>query len=206
MDRRERLGDPQDAMLAVLAGNQAALWTALPAIIQSFDAVAGTVTAQPAIQGRVRNKDGAYSWVNLPLLVDVPVCWQGGGGFTMTFPIVKGDEALIVFSSRCIDGWWQSGGVQVQAELRMHDLSDGFAFVGTRSQSRKISNVSTSAAQLRNDSGSAFIELTPGGAVNITAPGGVNIIGALTDNGKNVGSTHTHTGVVAGGSTTGAPS
>lgn len=205
MDRRERHGDLNDALQAALTGAQAALWTALPAIVQSYDAAAGTITAQPAIQAQVTDQFGATTWVNLPLLVDVPVCWQGGGGFTITLPVKAGDETLIVFSSRCIDAWWQSGGVQVQSELRMHDLSDGFAFVGVRSQARKLANVSTTAAQLRSDDGAAYIELAPGGVVNIVAPGGINTTGALKNNGKSVGSTHTHGGVASGGSTSGVP-
>lgn len=42
-----------------------------------------------------------------------------------------------------------------------------------------------------------------GGAASIT--GGMDIGGTLTNNGKNVGSSHTHTGVAPGGGTSGAP-
>lgn len=186
-------------MIAVLSGHQSGMWTALPAIVQSFDAAVGTITAQPAIQAKVTDRTGAAKWVNLPLLVDVPVCWQGGGGFTLTFPIAAGDECLIVFASRCIDAWWQSGGVQPQAELRMHDLSDGFAFVGTRSRARKLATIASAGVALRSDDNSAYIQLAAG-RVDILAPGGVWM------NGKRVDNTHTHTGVTPGGGTTGAPS
>ncbi|WP_250538820.1 MULTISPECIES: Gp138 family membrane-puncturing spike protein [unclassified Caballeronia] len=172
----ERTASIEDALRAALGGNQAGLWTALPAIIQSFDASALTCTAQPAIQAQVRAQDGSTSWVTLPLLVDVPVCFPRGGGCTLTFPVASGDEALIVFASRCIDAWWQSGGVQVQAELRMHDLSDGFAILGPFSQAMKIDGVSTSAVQLRSNDGSAYIELNPSSkAVKVVAPGGFEV-------------------------------
>jgi hypothetical protein len=137
--------------------------------------------------------------------------FPGGGGYTLTFPIAAGDEALVVFSAKCIDAWWAYGGVQVQPELRMHDLSDGFALVGVRSTPRVLSGVSANSAQLRSDNGTAYVELAAGGVVNIVAPGGLNIhantaiTGTLTDNAKNVGSTHTHGGVTTGGGTTGAP-
>ncbi|MGC8050122.1 Gp138 family membrane-puncturing spike protein, partial [Salmonella enterica] len=78
---------------------------------------------------------------------------------SMTFPVAQGDECLVVFASRCIDSWWQSGGIQEQAELRMHDLSDGFAILGFRSQPRALSNISTTSAQLRSDDGATFIDL-----------------------------------------------
>ena len=45
----------------------------------------------------------------------------------------------------------------------MHDLSDGFAVVGFRSKPRVLSNVSTTAAQLRTDDGSTFVEINASG-------------------------------------------
>lgn len=174
MDRRERFESLEEALLVAFQGWQAGLWSALPVIIQSFDEVAMTVTAQPAIQARFIDQEGTIQWINLPLLVDVPVCFTGGGGLTLTFPIKPNDEALIVFSSRCIDSWWQSGGIQIQAELRMHDLSDGFAIVGIRSQPRVIPNVSIVSSQLRTDTGETFIDIKEN-FITITAPTQVEI-------------------------------
>lgn len=181
MLQTERSASLEDAMRAALNGNQAGLWTALPAIVESFDANSVTCAAQPSIQVEVRAQDGSTSWVTLPLLVDVPVCFPRGGGCTMTFPVTKGDEALIVFSSRCIDSWWQSGGVQVQAELRMHDLSDGFAILGPFSQATKIGGVSASSTQLRSNDGATYIDLNPTSQkVKIVAPGGFDVIAPLS--------------------------
>ena len=59
----------------------------------------------------------------------------------------------------------------------MHDLSDGFVFVGVRSQPRVIPNVSTGATQLRSDDGSTLIELDPASQkVRIVAPGGFDVV------------------------------
>lgn len=164
-----------------MRGRQAGIWTALPAIINSFDPVALTCTAQPAIQAQVSAEDGSTSWVALPLLVDVPVCFPRGGGCTLTFPIAPGDECLVVFASRCIDSWWQSGGVQVQSELRMHDLSDGFAIPGPFSQATKISGWSGVSSQLRSNDGSTYIDLNPSTQkVKIVAPGGFDVVAPLS--------------------------
>lgn len=159
MDRRERYNDAEEMLRSALAGFQAGLWTATPGIVQSFDPEACTVVIQPSIKARVTNEDGSISTVALPLLLDCPVVFQRGGGFTLTFPVAAGDEALVVFASRCIDSWWQSGGVQEQAELRMHDLSDGFALVGPFSRPSVIPDISTGAAQLRSDDGTSFVEV-----------------------------------------------
>lgn len=174
MDRNERYEDREQALLSALAGLQARIWTALPAIIESFDPAKMTVQAQPAIQARVRSPEGVWSWVTMPLLVDVPVIYPSGGGFTLTFPIEAGDECLVLFSSRCIDMWWQSGEVQIQAELRMHDLSDGFALVGPRSQPNILPNISLTGTQLRNDDGTTFVQVSDG-SITMTTPGAVTI-------------------------------
>lgn len=169
MLRSERFGDLPTALLKALEGWQSGIWTALPCIIVSFDAVAMTCVAQPTIQGNIRRPDGSFENVNMPLLLDVPVIFPNGGGFSLTFPIAAGDEALVVFSSRCIDSWWQLGDIHPQSELRMHDLSDGFAIVGPRSQPRVLSAVSTTSSQLRSDAGDVVIDIDDA-KITITAP------------------------------------
>jgi len=167
MDRRERFNDPVEATRAALDGRQAEIWTAVPGIVQSFDPAASTVTVQPAIRGSIEVPGGAVQSVALPLLVDVPVVWPGAGGFTLTFPIQPGDECLVVFAARCIDAWWQSGGVQEPLERRMHDLSDGLALVGPRSQARQLPDINTKHMQLRTDDGQTYIEIRPDGRVRV---------------------------------------
>jgi hypothetical protein len=223
MDRRERFESAGTAMLAMLEGFQAGLWTAMPGIIQSYDATKQTCSVQVAIKARALDKTGAETWMAISVLVDCPVVFPGGGGLTLTFPLAAGDECLVVFASRCIDYWWLSGGVQEQAELRMHDLSDGFVLPGVRSQPRKLAGVSTNSVQLRNDAGDAYVELKQDKSMVLAAPSGLTINGAtvingqttingnvastgtLSNNGKAVGSTHTHSGVQAGPSSTGVP-
>lgn len=139
-----------------------------------------TCTVQPTIRMRARGPDGAVTSIQLPLLVDCPVQFPAGGNCTLTFPVAQGDECLVVFASRCIDGWWQSGGVQEQAEPRMHDLSDGFVLLGTRSRPRALSGVSTASTQLRSDDGATFLDLNPTTQkVKIVAPGGFDVVTPL---------------------------
>jgi len=218
----ERVNDPEEYLKIALDAFSASLWTSLPGIVNSYNAVQGTCVIAPAIQGRVRSSTGVISYVNLPLLVDVPVVYMGGGAFVATFPIQPGDEALVIFADRCIDGWWQSGGIQRPPDLRVHDLSDGFALIGSRSLAKSIPNVSTTTAQFRSLDGSTYFEVAPGQIANVVAPGGVNITGPVNITGNlNVTGTvtatqegqfnnvevsqHEHTGVQTGGGTSGPP-
>ncbi len=197
MRAEERLDDSQESLRLAIEGQLSNLWTAIPAIIQNVDYAKQTLTAQPAIMAEVTDQKQNVSTVKLPLLVDVPFQVYGGSGFVVTMPNLEGSECLIVFASRCIDSWWQSGGVQKQAEHRMHDLSDGFAVLGFRSQPQKVTSYNTSAMELRTLDGATKIAISSSG-VDITS-------GYLKHNGKNIGATHTHSGVTSGTSNTGVP-
>lgn len=219
-DRREVTDDPVEAMRVALQGFQAEIWTALPGIIESFDPVKMTVRVQPAVKARVFSHDDnpplpgavleADNWWNvpLPLLVDVPVMFPGGGGFTMTFPVVAGDEALVVFSSRSIDNWWYQGGVQNQSVLALHDLSDGFAFVGVRSQPRVLTPaVSATAVAIRSDDNTVHIKIAAG-EIEIIAPAiklGTTLKKLVTEDAVAIFNAHVHSGVQTGGGNSGGP-
>lgn len=184
------------------------LRVAIPGIIQSFDAGAQTVVVKPAIR-ECLVFDGEEKWIDIPLLVDVPIVLPRAGGYSLTLPIRKGDECLVVFGDMCMDAWWQSGGTQNQVECRRHDLSDGFAIIGAWSQPRVISGYSTGSAQLRNDAGTAMVEISgstiniKASAINLEAPA-ININGNNNTviDGKNF-ITHKHTGVEKGSGSTG---
>ncbi len=177
MDRQQRTNDPEASLRAIFDGLRAGIWTALPGIIQRFDAQTMACEVQIAIEIPVTDATtGDQVSVPLPLLVNCPVQFPSGGNCTLTFPVAPGDECLVVFASRCIDAWWQSGGVQEQAEPRLHDLSDGFVLLGFRSKPRALDGVSASTTQLRNDSGDTYVDLDPAGKiVKVKAPGGITL-------------------------------
>ncbi|MNO26508.1 hypothetical protein D3C76_163620 [compost metagenome] len=208
-------------------GQVADLWTAIPGIIESVDLVAQTVSVQPAIRGTVQDEKGLVALQNMPLCDDVPICWPRAGGFAVTLPVKKGDECLLVFSARCIDAWWQSGGVQAPLESRMHDLSDAFAIFAPTSQPKKLADVQSDGIEIRTDSRSTYLKLSEG-AITIkgnivhegnytqtgdyTQTGNYSLTGNYTHTGgtmysltKKIDGAHTHGGVTAGGANTAVP-
>ena len=174
-------GDLSQALKAMGEQLSSSLRVAVPGIIQSFDPETVTCTVQPAVNGSVPDETGAESAEGLTLLVDLPVTFQRGGGVTLTFPIKAGDECLVIFSDRCIDFWYQSGGIGDAVDQRQHDTSDAFVIVGPQSQAQKVSGISTNSAQMRSDDGSTYFELNPTTqTINIVAPGGFNVTSPLS--------------------------
>ena len=88
-----------------------------------------------------------------PLLVDVPVFINSGGGGTLTFPISQGDTCLVLFNDRDLDGWFATGQTALPNSARAHDLADGLALVGFRCLANTISGYNTTDAQLAYNGG-----------------------------------------------------
>lgn len=199
-----------------IRGELAHLWTSLPCIVESYNPEAVTVSVISTIKIPIRDKSGVITTVELPPFEDVPVMFPCAGGFTITHPINKGDECFVSFASRNIDIWWQSGGVQNPFDTRKHDLSDGFAFFKPQSQANKISNISETDLEIRNDVNTCKIQITPDGVINfigtksvfhhpVEMMDGVKTFGELTNNDVDVGSNHPHTGVQPGNGNSGPP-
>lgn len=131
-----------------------------PGIIQSFDPITQTCTIQPALREEITKEGYTKKWMNLPLLLDVPIVIPSAGGYALTLPIKKGDECLVIFSDSCIDAWFSYGGIQNQIEKRRHSLSDAICIPGLYSQPNVIPNYSATATELRSISGTSKISLS----------------------------------------------
>lgn len=130
----------------------------------------------------------------LPALLDVPIVLPRAGDYILTLPVQAGDECLVIFADQCIDAWWQNGGVQNPMERRRHDLSDGFAILGTWSQPRRLAKFSTDTMQLLNHKTGAGITVHEAGITvhgTITVTGDAALQGAVVAGGVDlVGHTH----------------
>jgi len=153
------------------------LRVAMPGTVIKFYPETQMVDVKPSITMEVDGEN-----VVMSQLIQVPVVMPSSGGVSITFPIQAGDEVLVVFSDRTIDGWNEKGGVGTQTEHRSHHISDGIAIVGLKSKPRTYKNMAgtmgydTKAFQIRDDAGTTSITLTPGGAIDITSTAEVNII------------------------------
>ncbi len=205
------------------------LRVAMPVKVISFNASKQTVSVQPMIKITL----SAGGSMPLPVLVDVPVKFPRGGGFAVTFPIIAGDEGLVIISDRCIDGWYQSGSLSDPLDLRLHDLSDASFLPGVSSLPNVITAFDSDALVMRKLDNSAYLKIDQAGAVTVdgtmctikcplifekgmqgaNSAGGeaMTVTGSLKHTGGDLSSNgvvlglHKHTGVTAGGDNTGEP-
>lgn len=199
---------------------QSNVYTALPAKVISFDG--HTVSCQVMVNRVMANGQE----ITIPPLVDVPAQFPHAGGFCITVPIKAGDEGLVIFSSRCIDGWFASGNASKPLDNRINDLSDGFFIVGCNSVPNKIPDFYHDGVSMQTDDGQTHIRLTEGTIYikgNVEHEGNTNQIGSYNQTDGNTNSsgtitaedvktnkgidlnTHTHTDVKSGNDKTGAP-
>jgi hypothetical protein len=115
--------------------------TAMPGRIVSFDSDTCTANVQPTVKRIYTREDGTEFAANLPVIPNVPVLFPGSGSvapggvgsFGMTFPINKGDEVLLVFSSVSLDAWKLSRDkIVAPKNFKPHALTDAVAIVGLR--------------------------------------------------------------------------
>lgn len=194
MDRRERSPTQEELLRMVLDSLQTRMWSAVPGIIQSVAENGQSCHVQPVWTLKFTQKDGTVSDVQMPLLQDCPIQWLGGGGVTVTVPVAKDDECLVILCNRSIDDWWSQGGVQTPTAIQMHNLSDGFCLPGVRSQPRAF-DVDLTQAQIRSDDGTTVFSLNPTAkTISGTAQGGITLNGVTIDSSGNLHSPATITG------------
>jgi hypothetical protein len=124
--------------------------------VQSFNSTKQTATATINYKKtffQLNATTGLYNPVlfDYPMLIDAPVIFLGGslGQYGLTFPVVQGDECLILFNDRDIDNWFTGGGGGAVATPRLHSFADGIILVGLRSLGNVLQNFDTAHAALR---------------------------------------------------------
>ena len=110
--------------------SRAALHTAMPGIIDSYDPETRRARVRPALRlvmsGEEPGQDGAA--IERALIVDVPVMWPAGSIYTTLFPLDPGDRGMLVFSERGMTEFLLTGDLAMPDKDRFFDESDGVFF------------------------------------------------------------------------------
>jgi hypothetical protein len=152
---------------------------------------ASTVDVRPL----VNQIDGANTGIDHGIIHGLPFYALQGGASAFLVTPKAGDKGLAVFCHNDISTVKNTQAQANPGSRRRYSWSDGI-YMGAL----PMLNAAPTQTIAMDDDG---ITITSNGTVTIN--GNVSITGTLTNNGKAVGSTHTHSGVQTGGGTSGPP-
>lgn len=105
--------------------------TAFPAVVKNYDAETRRAEVQPSLKRKMFNGE----FMDLPIIVDVPVLYFGTIKAGIHISLEEGDEVLIVCSERCLDSWKDAGGDSIEdADTRKFSMPDAVAIPGLQAQ------------------------------------------------------------------------
>lgn len=197
----------------------------LPATVVSYDDKTNRAVIKPLVM-MVTTEGGT---VGRASVANIPVFRFGGGGFFIRVPIKPGDFGWIKANDRDISLIFQRGGLEDQPNTaRLHSFSDAMFFPDTI-KGWVVDGKNIDALVIQSMDGSVCLSLhndkvvleTPKYEINapetiftgnVTVNGNYAVNGnsdsqggTMRHNGKDIGSTHQHSGVETGRGNTGAP-
>lgn len=139
--------------------------------VQSFDKNKQTATATLNYKKTIfqlNRATGLYNPVlrDYPVLLDCPVIFLGGGDASLTCPVKKGDECLVIFNDRDLDNWFQGSSTSAVATSRAHSFSDAILLVGIRSLANVLEDFDEDRISMRD--GSARVSVTDDEKVDVS--------------------------------------
>lgn len=142
--------------------------TAMPGIVETYDADTKRARVQPAI--RIALTDGTTT--RRSPLINVPVVFPSGGRYTLLFPVDAGDTVLIVFSQRGLAAFKRAFQEADPTLGHLFDPSDGVALPGFGALS--VTPATRTGAALQTEDGATSVRID-GDDVEIVAPGRISV-------------------------------
>lgn len=173
----------------------------LPVEVVAYDRATNRATVKHLVQ-MVGSDGEAVSRANI---ASIRVMQQGNGAFNISLPIKPGDKGWLMAADRDISLFQQDLKETTPNTGRMHSFQDGVFMPDAMGNGdapsgqgdRVVIGSNDGVSTFSFDAGGFYFN-GPFGEFSMTAAG-------LFHNGKNIGDTHTHGGVLPGGSNTAVP-
>lgn len=181
----------------------------MPVEVVSYDRASNRAVVKHLIQ--MQGTDGEK--VDRAQIASIRVMQPGNGAFSMSLPIKPGDKGWLLAADRDLSILQQDlDKVDAPNTKRMHSFQDGLFMpdamkmgdVPAGEGDRVVIGANGGGTILSFDD-SGFYFTVGGVTVAITAAGIAINGGRVEHDGKNIGSTHTHGGILPGGSNTAVP-
>jgi len=114
---------PEAVIGAAIASRMLDVFTALPGIVESYDATAKTITVKLAVKRAIDTEDDGVVLEEIEPIPNVPVLCFGSPKLSLRATLAKGDSVLLIFSQWAIAQWRSTGEVSDPRDLRLHGPS-----------------------------------------------------------------------------------
>lgn len=149
--------------------------TAMPAIIQSYNANNYTCSVKPSINKKYLDE----LILEYPIIYNVPVLFPRTSLGAIHMPLKQGDKVQLLINQRDLDAYLNSGNIEEPNTNRKFNLQDAVVILGLYSNSTNQDN--DEALTVRYNQ--AFLKITEDNQVNINATN-INITGNLNVDGE----------------------
>jgi len=144
--------------------------TALPGVIQKYDATTQTADIQIQLKRVLLNDNEELVSEDLPVLPNVPIAFPRSSNFFISFPLAAGDFVFVIFSELSLDVWRSKGSLCSPGDARRHSLTGGVAIPCLYPNSVALSNAHASDMVLGEDGvDNNRVHIKSGGAVEVTS-------------------------------------
>lgn len=175
--------------------------TMLPVEVVAYDRATNRATVRHLVQ--MVGSDGEA--VDRADVASIRVMQPGNGAFNISLPIQPGDKGWLMAADRDISTFQQGLQKSAPNTARMHSFQDGVFMPDAMSNGNAPAGQEGRVVIGAND-GSSYMAFDGDGFEWSAGGNTLTFDGSgLKMNGKNIGDTHTHSGVIPGGGNTGTP-
>jgi hypothetical protein len=122
-----------------IAAARGGISVAMPATILSYDPARQIASVKPAISMRYES-DGVLVPSPIGIVSNLPVLFPSGGGTSITWNLLPGDQVLLIVCDRSLDEWKSTGAQEnVPADIRRFDFTDAIVLPGIRPITQPLS-------------------------------------------------------------------
>jgi len=148
------------------------IYVAIPGIIETYNPMTKRCRVKPAINIRLTNGD-----TDAPSsIINVPVVWPSGGGFSLLSPLPAGSPVSIHFSQRGITKFKETFS-QEDPGNGMFDKEDAYVIPGYGALS--VTPATATGMSMQSEDGTNYIYVE-NGAIKINSTGPINAISSAS--------------------------